>query len=83
MTSEPADGDAARPDPAASVVAIGATPELVKPRRVRRTVLPPMPTDRARGWLVTAIVTAIGAVVRLVGLGNATDTGTPLFDEKY
>ena len=75
--------DAARPDPAASVVPIGDVPELVKPRRARRSVLPPMPTDRARGWIVTLIVTAIGAVVRLVGLGNSTDAGTPLFDEKY
>jgi dolichyl-phosphate-mannose--protein O-mannosyl transferase len=65
------------------VVAIGDMPPLVKPRRARRTVLPPMPTDRARGWVVTAIITAIGAAVRLVGLGNSTDAGTPLFDEKY
>ncbi len=80
MTADP---EAARPDPAASVVAIGDVPALVKPRRARRTVLPPMPTDRARGWIVTAIITAIGAAVRLVGLGNSTDGGTPLFDEKY
>src|SRR4029079_4592072 len=75
--------DAARPDPAASVVPIGDVPELVKPRWARRTVLPPMPTDRARGWVVTLIVTAIGAVGRLVGLGDSTGRGTPLFDEKY
>ena len=42
-----------------------------------------MPTDRARGWIVTAFITTIGAIVRLVGLGNRTDGGTPLFDEKY
>ncbi len=77
------DDNEARPDPAASVVAIGDVPPLVKPRRARRTVLPPMPTDRARGWIVTLIITAIGAAVRLVGLGNSTDGGTPLFDEKY
>ena len=75
--------DAARPDPATSVVPIGDVPELVQPRRARRTVLPPLPTDRTRGWVVTLIITAIGAAVRLVGLGDSTDTGTPLFDEKY
>ena len=35
---------------------------------------------------MTAVVTGIGAVVRMVNLGNATnatDGGTPLFDEKY
>ena len=42
-----------------------------------------MPTDRARGWAVTGVVTAVAAVVRLAGLGSVTDAGTPLFDEKY
>jgi dolichyl-phosphate-mannose--protein O-mannosyl transferase len=42
-----------------------------------------MPTDRARGWIVTAIITTVAAFVRLVGLGSKTDGGTPLFDEKY
>ena len=72
-----------RPDPAASVVAIGAVPPLTKPVGAARRVLPPMPTDRARGWAVTAILTAVAAAVRLAGLGNITDFGTPLFDEKY
>jgi dolichyl-phosphate-mannose--protein O-mannosyl transferase len=75
--------DELRPDPAKSVVAIGDTPALTTPKRPRRLVLPPMPTDRARGWAVTLILTGIAAVVRLVGLGDRTDVGTPLFDEKY
>ncbi len=72
-----------RPDPAATVVAIGSVPPLARPVRAARRVLPPMPTDRGRGWAVTAIVTGLAAVVRLVNLGYATDGGTPLFDEKY
>ncbi len=80
------DLDPSRLDPADSVVPIGAVPPLTKPVRTARRVKPPMPTDRARGWAVTAVVTGIGAVVRMVNLGNATnatDGGTPLFDEKY
>jgi dolichyl-phosphate-mannose--protein O-mannosyl transferase len=72
-----------RPDPAGSVVAIGNLPPVVKPRLRAGRVLPPMPTDTARGWIVTGIVTTIAAFVRLAGLGNSTDYGTPLFDEKY
>lgn len=72
-----------RSDPAATVVAIGEVPPLTRPGRAARRVLPPMPTDRARGWAVTAILTGIAAVVRMVNLGSAADGGTPLFDEKY
>jgi dolichyl-phosphate-mannose--protein O-mannosyl transferase len=72
-----------RPDPAGTVVAIGEVPPLQPPVHVQRRLLPPMPTDRAMGWIVTAFITTIGAIVRLVGLGDRTDTGTPLFDEKY
>jgi hypothetical protein len=72
-----------RPDPAATVVAIGALPPLTRPVPRARRVLPPPATDRARGWIVTGLVTFIAAIVRLVGLGYATDSGTPLFDEKY
>lgn len=43
----------------------------------------PPATDIARGWVVTAVLTAIAAVVRFWQLGLATDGGTPLFDEKY
>jgi dolichyl-phosphate-mannose--protein O-mannosyl transferase len=44
---------------------------------------PPPPTDRLRGWLVTAGVTLLAFVVRFVGLGYPTDRGTPVFDEKH
>jgi len=70
-----------RPDPARTVVAIGAVPPLTEPVRPARRVLPPPPTDRARGWAVTGILTFVAALVRLVNLGSATDGGTPLFDE--
>ncbi|MGH3948689.1 MAG: dolichyl-phosphate-mannose--protein mannosyltransferase [Pseudonocardiaceae bacterium] len=43
----------------------------------------PMPTDRLRGWVVTLVITAIGAIVRLWNLGSPTDEGTPVFDEKH
>ncbi len=72
-----------RPDPAATVVAIGDVPPLTRPTRPARRVLPPPPTDRARGWAVTLVLTFAAALVRLVNLGAATDGGTPLFDEKY
>ena len=41
------------------------------------------PTDRVRGWLVTAAVTALAAVTRLLNVGALTDAGTPIFDEKH
>ncbi|RIJ77369.1 phospholipid carrier-dependent glycosyltransferase [Nakamurella silvestris] len=72
-----------RPDPADSVVAIGAVPAIEAPRPAYKKLVTPMPTDRSRGWLVTIVVTAIGALVRFWNLGGATDGGTPLFDEKY
>ncbi|WP_235926216.1 dolichyl-phosphate-mannose--protein mannosyltransferase [Actinokineospora pegani] len=43
----------------------------------------PMPADRLRGWLVTAVIGVIGAVVRFQNLGTPTDNGTPVFDEKH
>lgn len=72
-----------RPDPAGTVVAIGDVPPLSRPVRPAGTPRPAPPTDRARGWVVTGVVTVIAAMVRLVNLGSATDGGTPLFDEKY
>uniref|UniRef100_UPI003CC7DF7B dolichyl-phosphate-mannose--protein mannosyltransferase n=1 Tax=Nocardia gipuzkoensis TaxID=2749991 RepID=UPI003CC7DF7B len=41
------------------------------------------PTDRLRGWLVTAFLTAIAAVTRFTMLNYPTDAGTPVFDEKH
>ncbi len=72
-----------RPDPADDVVPIGAVPALVPPVSPRRRLTPPMPSDALRGWVVTAIITAIGGIVRFWHLGYRTDGGTPLFDEKY
>jgi len=43
----------------------------------------PLPSDRARSWIVTGVVTALAAVVRLWNLGWPTDHGTPVFDEKH
>jgi dolichyl-phosphate-mannose--protein O-mannosyl transferase len=83
-TAEPDErAEPERPDPAATVVPIGEVPPLEKPVRVAGTLRPAAPTDRARGWVVTGVITFIAAIVRLVNLGSATDGGTPLFDEKY
>jgi dolichyl-phosphate-mannose--protein O-mannosyl transferase len=73
----------ARPDPADQIVGVGEVPAISPPVGRRRLVLPPPPTDRARGWIVTGVLTFIGALVRLWELGYRTDGGTPLFDEKY
>lgn len=43
----------------------------------------PMPSDRLRGWLVTAFLALIGGFIRLQNLGFPTDKGTPVFDEKH
>ena len=43
----------------------------------------PMPADRLRGWVVTLALTAVAALVRFWDLGNPTDQGTPVFDEKH
>lgn len=36
-----------------------------------------------RGWLMTIVVTLVGAVVRFWNVGYPTDKGTPIFDEKH
>lgn len=41
------------------------------------------PGDRLRGWVVTGVLAVLAAVTRLVNLGNPTDGGTPVFDEKH
>lgn len=51
-----------------------------------RPALPPAvfgPTDRMRGWIVTAVLTVLAAVTRFTMLGYPTDAGTPVFDEKH
>jgi dolichyl-phosphate-mannose-protein mannosyltransferase len=75
--------DGREPDPADTVVPIGELPPLVPPVSPTRSAGPQLPADTARGWLVTIVVTAIGAVLRFWQLGFRTDGGTPIFDEKY
>jgi dolichyl-phosphate-mannose--protein O-mannosyl transferase len=70
-------------DPAESVVPIGAVPAVPIPVNPRHRLVPPMPTDVARGWIVTVVLTLIGGMLRFWELGWRTDGGTPLFDEKY
>jgi dolichyl-phosphate-mannose--protein O-mannosyl transferase len=41
------------------------------------------PVDRANGWIMTAIVTALALVTRFLNLQSPTDGGTPIFDEKH
>ena len=73
----------ARPDPADGIVAIGEVPAIAPPRNRARRLLPPPPTDRLRGWVVTGLITFVGAIVRFWQIGYRSDGGTPLFDEKY
>ncbi|MFV0494751.1 dolichyl-phosphate-mannose--protein mannosyltransferase [Mycobacterium sp.] len=42
-----------------------------------------VPSDRLRGWIATAAVTALAAFTRFWNLGSPTDAGTPIFDEKH
>ncbi|MCU1680058.1 MAG: phospholipid carrier-dependent glycosyltransferase [Amycolatopsis sp.] len=67
--------ESVRPDPV----------DALKPPTDREATLlgKPMPTDRLRGWVVTIVLTVIGAVIRLQDLGFPTDKGTPVFDEKH
>jgi hypothetical protein len=47
---------------------------------LRERLVPPMPTDRLRGWVGTLLVTALAAVLRLWDLGKPHDV---MFDETY
>ena len=82
LTLDPHDGGYEQ-DPAASIVPIGRAPATTAPVPVAGRLLPPMPADRARGWIVAAVLTLFGGVLRFWELGWRTDGGTPLFDEKY
>lgn len=82
LVIDPDDPDYAA-DPAASVVSVGEIPEVPDPVNPRRRLVPPMPTDAARGWIVTVVLTLVGGMLRFWELGWRTDGGTPLFDEKY
>jgi dolichyl-phosphate-mannose-protein mannosyltransferase len=48
--------------------------------RLRNRLRPSMPQDRLRGWVVTAIITAMAAALRLVGLSHPKGL---IFDEVY
>lgn len=80
--SAPAPSSAA-PDLAQTVVPVGHRPPIPVPRQVRGRVDIPLPTDTARSWWITAVITLIGTLVRFWQLGWRTDRGTPIFDEKY
>jgi hypothetical protein len=41
------------------------------------------PLDRAQGWVMTAVITALAALTRFLNLGSPTDAGSPIFDEKH
>ncbi|WP_277068309.1 dolichyl-phosphate-mannose--protein mannosyltransferase [Saccharomonospora viridis] len=64
---------------------VGQAPRLRKPPVDREAALlgRPMPDDRVRALIVTLVLTAIGALVRLQNLDVPTDKGTPVFDEKH
>jgi dolichyl-phosphate-mannose-protein mannosyltransferase len=64
---------------------VGRAPQILEPPSDREAALlgRPMPGDRIRALIVTVVLTAIGAFVRLVDLGAPTDKGTPVFDEKH
>ncbi|CAM3316230.1 dolichyl-phosphate-mannose--protein mannosyltransferase [Stackebrandtia soli] len=50
------------------------------PPSLRLALTPRVPTDRLRGWITVAIVTAFGAALRLVGLTHPKGL---IFDEVY
>ncbi|WP_423213626.1 dolichyl-phosphate-mannose--protein mannosyltransferase [Pseudonocardia sediminis] len=63
---------------------VGSPPPMRRadPGPMSRLGRPPA-ADTLRGWLVTAGVTLLAAVLRLTNLGEPTDRGTPIFDEKH
>ncbi|HHY07844.1 MAG TPA: phospholipid carrier-dependent glycosyltransferase [Corynebacteriales bacterium] len=71
------------------------SPRVDTPRRIGRAVKDqvvaagevwprrPQATDTIRGWYVTAFLAILGFFTRFIGLKDATDVGTPVFDEKH
>ncbi|MFY9191064.1 MAG: phospholipid carrier-dependent glycosyltransferase [Lawsonella sp.] len=71
------------------------SPRVDTPRRTGRAVKDqvvaagevwprrPQATDTIRGWYVTAFLAILGFFTRFIGLKDATDVGTPVFDEKH
>jgi dolichyl-phosphate-mannose--protein O-mannosyl transferase len=60
-----------------------APPPIPAPADPVRRLLPRSLDDRRRAWLVTLSLTLLAALVRLQDLGQPTDRGTPVFDEKH
>ncbi|HET8929276.1 MAG TPA: hypothetical protein VFN21_01335, partial [Acidimicrobiales bacterium] len=70
------------------MIATDLRPSEAPPRRLLSPApqVPPPPsgpTDRARGWVVTAFVTVLAAITRFTMLNYPTDARTPVFDEKH
>ncbi|TCK26664.1 dolichyl-phosphate-mannose-protein mannosyltransferase [Pseudonocardia endophytica] len=85
--------DTATAEPGSRVAGTGEIPGLTPagtpppmrradPGPISRLGRPPA-TDALRGWLVTIGVTLLAAFLRLWDLGQPTDRGTPVFDEKH
>ena len=70
--------------PEPGLTPLGAPPLLRRadPGPAARLGVPP-PSDRLRGWLVTAGIVLLAALLRFYDLGDPTDRGTPVFDEKH
>jgi dolichyl-phosphate-mannose-protein mannosyltransferase len=62
---------------------LGEGPTAEPPSEPTLRLGPPPATDRLRGWLVTITLTLIAGAVRFAGVGQPTDAGTPVFDEKH
>ncbi|WP_018683314.1 phospholipid carrier-dependent glycosyltransferase [Actinokineospora enzanensis] len=79
MSALVADDEASR-TPSPEPVTPAADPaDVARARLLGR----PMPTDRLRGWLVTAFIGVLAGIIRFQNLGFPTDKGTPVFDEKH
>lgn len=66
------------------VVPLGdSLPALRRPPDPAAVLGTPPPADRLRGWVVTALLGLLAAVLKFTNLGSPTDGGTPVFDEKH
>jgi dolichyl-phosphate-mannose--protein O-mannosyl transferase len=61
----------------------GTPPPIAAPADPVRRLLPRSLDDRRRAWLVTLSLTLLAGLARLQDLGQPTDRGTPVFDEKH
>ncbi|MGH3936154.1 MAG: dolichyl-phosphate-mannose--protein mannosyltransferase, partial [Pseudonocardiaceae bacterium] len=58
-------------------------PSPTKPADSLQWLMPRPLTDSWRGWIVALGLTLVAGLVRLWNLGQPTDGGTPVFDEKH